>query len=104
MTRTSTVALVLASAALCLPGCGTSLKDYTCRDVSASSAKREALAEVIVVQVRAKRQVVSTAAVERTIEHMCGGAASERLAPDDKPYAAVLRRTESEVGLRPNAP
>jgi hypothetical protein len=87
------VAPTLAAAvALCMAGCGTSLTDYTCRDVIASSAKREALAEVVVVQLRAKRHVASTAAVERAIENACGGAASERLAPGDKPYPPVLKR------------
>ena len=68
--RTPTVALALAAgvAPCLLLGCGTSLTDYTCRDVTATGAKREALAEVIVVQIRAKRKVVGATAVERTIE------------------------------------
>jgi hypothetical protein len=100
--RTPTVALALAAGVTpcLLLGCGTSLTDYTCRDVTVTGAKREALAEVIVVQVRAKRQVVSTAAVERTIEHVCGTAVSERLAPDAKPYGPVLKQIESQPGRR----
>jgi len=98
--RTPTVALALAAgvAPCLLFGCGTSLTDYTCRDVTATGAKREALAEVIVVQIRAKRKVVSATAVERTIERTCG-AASESLAPDAKPYGPVLRQVESQLGL-----
>jgi hypothetical protein len=99
--RTSTAVGALAvGMALCVAGCGTSLKEYTCRDVSASSAKREALAEVIVVQLRAQRRVVKAPAVARTIERVCTGEASERLAPDAKPYAPVLKQIESEEGVR----
>ena len=99
--RTPTVALALAAgvAPCLLFGCGTSLTGYTCRDVTATGAKREALAEVIVVQIRAKRKVVSTTDVERTIMRMCSGKASERLAPDAKPYGPVLRQVESQLGL-----
>ncbi len=104
MWRNSTLTCALAAAvALCVAGCGTSLKDYTCRDVTASSAKREALAEIIVVQVRVKQKVVNSADVERKIERTCGGA-PERLAPDFKPYGPVLKEVESQLGPRAPAP
>src|SRR2546430_325399 len=104
MWPTSTLARAPAAAVpLCVAGRGPSPNDHTSRDLAAGSAKREARAEIIVVRVRVKQKVVNSADVERKIERTCGGA-SERLAPDFKPYGPVLKQVESQLGPRAPAP
>jgi hypothetical protein len=100
MSHLRTLATVLATGgALCASGCGTSVKDYTCRDLTSSAAKREALSDVIVVQVRTKQRAIAAEAVEQLIERRCAGGPAERLRPRAKPYQRLLEDAESRAGV-----